>query len=65
LSKRWTKEEIEFMKENYTKISKKEIAEILNRSITSIKSKARTKNGNFCDKNYGKPNLERYSNCIK
>ena len=59
----WTESELDFMRRNYTKMPKKEIAERLGRSITSIKSKARTSKGNFCDENYKKGHQEKCENC--
>jgi hypothetical protein len=54
----WTKNELDFMRNNYQKIPIRETAEKLERSIPSIKSKARSSKGNYCRKDYQKPHLE-------
>jgi len=39
--RRWTEEEVKFLKENYKKMECLEIAMILNRSVTSVAQKAK------------------------
>ena len=40
MARRWTKEEIDFLKKNYDKLTVKQIAEILGRSVNSVQHKA-------------------------